>query len=319
MHSQAHRLSTPDALSSPATTTTPDDVFYILKVVLTRLISTGSPRALERTSVLLRDVIERDYAGTIKRKMDDVYRTAGAMRGEKAERESRLAFIVCLFCTFYKYLQCIDLTHESIQTLLNDLDISSSHMERLIKDLVSAPTISQGFLIEEAPIAKSSISAFNNLVPKFRSVLRVRSVYPFVHFRLICLDLTSVVGLFSLASNSSSTNSSVPRCAPSSPTCTRTCRTSLMRRPTTSRSIKTSCGNGSLRHGKASWKGTRCAYTFAIVSYLTLIWSYQDTFTEGNFRLFFGLALDILIRPWEKYIMSIRYSEVQSTHTTPFS
>lgn len=45
-------------------------------------------------------------------------------------------------------------------------------MERLIKDLVTAPTIDQGFLNEEAPIAKSSISAFNNLVPKFRSVLR---------------------------------------------------------------------------------------------------------------------------------------------------
>ena len=39
-------------------------------------------------------MIENDYAGTIRRKMDDVYRNAGVGRGEKIERESRAAFIV---------------------------------------------------------------------------------------------------------------------------------------------------------------------------------------------------------------------------------
>ena len=44
-------------------------------------------------------MIENDYAGTIRRKMDDVYRNAGVGRGEKIERESRAAFIVrsCLY------------------------------------------------------------------------------------------------------------------------------------------------------------------------------------------------------------------------------
>ncbi|EIM90524.1 COG4-domain-containing protein [Stereum hirsutum FP-91666 SS1] len=242
---KAHRLSTPDALSSPATTTTPDDAFYILKVVLTRLISTGSPRALERTSVLLRDVIERDYAGVIKRKMDDVYRTAGAMRGEKAERESRLSFI----------------------TLLNDLDISSSHMERLIKDLVTAPTIDQGFLNEEAPIAKSSISAFNNLVPKFRSVLRsgIEQLFNQLLRPKMRTFLTDVYKDVSYVLDEDAYNQSEYQ--------------DVVRK----RFVK-------------AWEG--------------LVEGYKDTFTEGNFRLFFGLALDILIRPWEKYIMSIRYSEL---------
>jgi hypothetical protein len=75
-------------------TTTPDDAFYIFKVVLSRLLSTGAPRVVERTSGALRSVIENDYAGTIRRKMDDVYRNAGVGRGEKVERESRAAFIV---------------------------------------------------------------------------------------------------------------------------------------------------------------------------------------------------------------------------------
>ena len=36
----------------------------------------------------------------------------------------------------------------------------------------------------------------------------------------------------------------------------------------------------------------------------------QDTFTESNFRLFFGLALDVLVRPWEKFVMALKYTEV---------
>ena len=38
---------------------------------------------------------------------------------------------------------------------------------------------------------------------------------------------------------------------------------------------------------------------------------YQDTFTESNYRLFFGLALDVLVRPWEKFVTSLKYSEVR--------
>jgi hypothetical protein len=81
-------------MSSPSTTTTPDDAFYIFKVVLSRLLSTGSRAVVERTVGALRSVIESDYAGTIRRKMDDVYRNAGVGRGEKVERESRAGFIV---------------------------------------------------------------------------------------------------------------------------------------------------------------------------------------------------------------------------------
>lgn len=48
----------------------------------------------------LRDLMERDYAGTFKKKLDDVYRSAGTSgptnRGEKADRENRVAFIVSM-------------------------------------------------------------------------------------------------------------------------------------------------------------------------------------------------------------------------------
>ncbi len=44
--------------------------------------------------ITLHSMIENDYVGTIRCKMDDVYRNAGVGRGEKVERESRAAFIV---------------------------------------------------------------------------------------------------------------------------------------------------------------------------------------------------------------------------------
>jgi len=36
----------------------------------------------------------------------------------------------------------------------------------------------------------------------------------------------------------------------------------------------------------------------------------QDTFTESNYRLFFGLALDVILKPWEKAVLNLKYTEV---------
>jgi conserved oligomeric Golgi complex subunit 4 len=64
-----------------------------------RLLSTGSAITVEKTAERLIVVMDKDYAGLIKKKLDDVYRTAGASgaggtRSDKAERESRQSFIV---------------------------------------------------------------------------------------------------------------------------------------------------------------------------------------------------------------------------------
>lgn len=44
----------------------------------------------------------------------------------------------------------------------------------------------------------------------------------------------------------------------------------------------------------------------------------QDTLTEGNYRLFFSLALDVLLRPWEKFMMGFKFTEVKQ-NTLSFS
>jgi hypothetical protein len=55
------------------------------------------------------------------------------------------------------------------------------------------------------------------------------------------------------------------------------------------------------------YKVTNCTVSRSIV--LGTLFP-QDIFTEGNYRLIFGLALDVVLRPWERFIMSLKFSEV---------
>lgn len=38
---------------------------------------------------------------------------------------------------------------------------------------------------------------------------------------------------------------------------------------------------------------------------------YKETLSEGNFRLFIGFALDVLLKPWERFVMALKYTEVR--------
>jgi hypothetical protein len=98
---KAHQLSKVDSSVTPPTTTTPDDVFFILQNVLTRLISTASFETAKTAIEPIRNVMEKDYAAIIRRKLDDVYRGSahgGGQRNEKNERESFIVRITNFEC-----------------------------------------------------------------------------------------------------------------------------------------------------------------------------------------------------------------------------
>lgn len=82
----------------PISSTTPDDVFYILKAVISRTLSMGSMNGFTHMMAQFREIIEKDYGLVLKKKLDDVYRNAapgqGGARGEKVDRENRISFIV---------------------------------------------------------------------------------------------------------------------------------------------------------------------------------------------------------------------------------
>ena len=56
---KAHRLAQPSSSSGPTTTTLPDDVFYVLKLALVRLLTTGSITNVTRTCAALKDLISK--------------------------------------------------------------------------------------------------------------------------------------------------------------------------------------------------------------------------------------------------------------------
>ncbi|KAL9714885.1 Golgi transport complex subunit 4 [Leucoagaricus gongylophorus] len=246
---KANRMSSPDVSQIPVITTTPDDVFYILKLVISRMISTGSVLVVEQTLEQLREIVDKDYVGIIKKKLDDVYRNqtipGSNARADKIERENRMSFTI----------------------LLNDLDISASHLDRLTRDLAEGTNISQNFTNVEANIVKSYVTGFQSIEGKLKSTLRAGIEQQFNQLlrpklRNFIPDVYNNVS-YQLDEESYST--------------------SEYQDTVRKRFVKT-------------WEG--------------LVDGYKDTFTDNNYRLFFGLALDALLRPWEKYVLNFKYTEL---------
>ncbi|KAF8197372.1 COG4 transport protein-domain-containing protein [Pholiota molesta] len=198
----------------------------------------------------LRDIIDRDYAGVIKRKSDDVYKnysTPSNVRPDRVERENRVTFII----------------------LLNDFDVSITHLERLIRDLCDSALITQHFIEEEQSIVKEKISSLSTLTTRLKSSLRsgieqlfnqllrpkLRTFIPDIY-----KDISYVLDEDGYA-------------------------TADYQDLTRKRFIK-------------AWEGL-------------------DTFSEGNYRLFIGLALDVLLKPWEKFVMGLKYTELGAVRFDP--
>ncbi|PPQ65096.1 hypothetical protein CVT24_003057 [Panaeolus cyanescens] len=245
---KAHRMASSDMTQSPICSTTPDDVFYILKSVLTRVLTTGSFLNVEQTLAQLRDILDRDYVGMIKKKLDEVYKNPNqpsGVRPERVERENRMTFIMHL----------------------NDLSVSSSHLEKLVPDVTESPLIIQHFPeIEIAPVKdevrtllnssrkmKSSLAAgieqmLNQLLrPKLRNF--ISDVYK---------DISYVLD----------------------------------------------------EDGYANAEYQNLTRKRFVKGWESILDGYKDAFSEDNYRTLIGLILDLLIRPWEKLVTTMKYTEL---------
>ncbi|KAG5219426.1 COG4 transport protein-domain-containing protein [Salix suchowensis] len=142
----------------PSSTTTPDDVFYVLKVVLSRSLSTGSLATVEKATSQLRDVMEQDYAGGIKKKLDDVYRPSASSgnRGERAEAENRISFIAKRVIDVLERPRYINVSCRTVDQRYPRLAYHSSALCR-----------------RNQPLVKSYLSSFAGVGNKFTSILRL--------------------------------------------------------------------------------------------------------------------------------------------------
>lgn len=86
---KAHRLDLPDVSNKPHLSSILDDTFYLIKVVLTRVLSSGSLSALKTMREKISTVLEKDYAAVLSKKMERVYAAQPATydRAEKERRE----------------------------------------------------------------------------------------------------------------------------------------------------------------------------------------------------------------------------------------
>jgi hypothetical protein len=106
---QAHRMDTPDLSDRPHVSSVVDDVFYLLKLVLNRALTSGSLATIRAIRENVSKIIERDYLGVLQKKMDAVYSGGGAAIGllgtnlpgankeaekEKREKELRISYSV---------------------------------------------------------------------------------------------------------------------------------------------------------------------------------------------------------------------------------
>jgi hypothetical protein len=159
-------------------------------------------------------------------------------------------------------------------------------MDRLVKDLLSAPVIPQSFSAEGVDAARASISSFSSIVPKFQSILRVGVEQLFNQLlrpKLRTL-LTDVYKEVSYVLDEDAYTAAEYQ--------------DVVRK----RFVK-------------AWEGLVDGYKVRNVrngfcGTLVYLERIQDSLTENNYHLFFGLALDVLIRPWEKLVSSQRYNEV---------
>lgn len=91
---KAHSLDEPDFGSKPTTSSALDDVFFMLKKVIGRTLSTASAGLMESVTQRIRPILERDFAGVLKKRMESLL---AQMTSNRIEKEKAL-YTVRIYC-----------------------------------------------------------------------------------------------------------------------------------------------------------------------------------------------------------------------------
>ncbi|KAK4683669.1 conserved oligomeric Golgi complex subunit 4, partial [Tremellales sp. Uapishka_1] len=243
------RMSVEKAANRPHLSSILDDTFYLLKLIINRVLSSGSLSTLRAMREKISQVMERDYTGVIKKKMEAVYAgnaSAGsAERGEKdrRDREIRSSFLI----------------------YLNDLDVSADYMDRLMSEIQGAlPSV---FLENEVEEVHEELGQLGELANRFRTAGK-----------------NGLEQLFNQLTR--------PRL----------------------RSLLDDC------YKDVTYLLDEDSYAEAeeldllrkrfIRGWEALIEGYREAFTDHNYQSFFNMTVDVLVRPWEKMVTGMRFTEL---------
>lgn len=140
--------------SASQTSTCVDDVFFILKTVMKRCISTYEPEVVSSTVRTTTKILEIGYLNLFQQKLSTVF-TAYDTTGRNAERAIEMAKI-------------------SYMVILNNLDVSADYTHRLAKEV--EPNITSGIWLDEENDVKRTLEYMGNFegfADKFKQLLQV--------------------------------------------------------------------------------------------------------------------------------------------------
>lgn len=157
---QVHTLDTPDVQSLPYASSLPDDMFFALRTVLSRTLSTSSVDVAERIMSQAVAMVETHFVEIVVLRMDgcrralNISRLVDGPRRAAAAREVRTT--ICVY--------------------LNVLDISASYSDRILA-LLSQPSFLEscfagGDANSPLALAQSIVSRLGTLTPKIRTALQ---------------------------------------------------------------------------------------------------------------------------------------------------
>ncbi|GHJ84675.1 hypothetical protein NliqN6_1077 [Naganishia liquefaciens] len=263
---KAHKMDTPDLSSQPHISSTVDDTFYLLKLVLNRLISTGNLATLTSMREKISSIIERDYLGVLQKKMDAVYSGAGVGLGFGTGVSSSLAGLTGQSKEGERERRERDL-RTSYGVLLNDLDISAQYMDRLIDDLIGSESASQTFLETELSEVEEQMRDLGDLAGRMRVAAKSGLDQLF--------NQLTRPGLRSLLED-------------------------------VYRGVSYMLDDD----GYAEAEEEDLVRKRFVASWAPLVDGYKDTLTEINYQSFFDMTVETLVRPWEKMVQGMRFTEL---------
>ncbi|KAL7424811.1 Golgi transport complex subunit 4 [Cryptotrichosporon argae] len=243
---KAHRLDAPETSTRPHLSSILDDTFYLLKLVLARVLSAGSLPTLRGMREKVVRIVEDDYMGVLQRKMEAVY--AGAMPGDRAEKErkerdQKSAFII----------------------YLNDLDVSADYVDRLLDE--TRASLPQVWVDADLASVRDELDILGDLSGRFRSACR-----------------SGLEQLFNQLTR--------PRLRPLLDECYKDVSYVL-----DEDAFADAEEHDAVRKRFArAWDG--------------VVDGYKDALTEHNYQTFFSMTVETLVRPWEKMVMGMRFTEL---------
>lgn len=165
---KAHALDTADLSARPMSSSLPDDLFFMLRTIFTRTLSTSSIPVLERITAQALSLLETEFVEIVVLRMDSCRRALNVPRLVDGPRRTAAAREVKTTMIVY----------------LNMLDVSAAYADRMLTDLRDEAFLTQYFndmpsqedpdvsATSDLALAQDVVSRFGSLAPKLRSALQ---------------------------------------------------------------------------------------------------------------------------------------------------